>query len=133
MPIAEDLATILQTASVGTLGDTLFWGRGLTDTPDAQVAVQAYGGMAPVRAMTATVGSVAAERPRCQVVSRALEHSTAETTARSAWTALTNYKGTVNGTVILDVSPVQSPFYIGPDDQGRSLVAFNVDVWVKGA
>ena len=128
MSAASDLATVLQTAGIGTLGDDLFWGRGLTDTPDTQIAVQQYSGFSPEIAMTAVAGQVIAERPRCQIVCRAREYTVAEAQARLAWNALTNY----GAGSVLYVSPVQSPFYMGIDAQNRCLVGFNCDVWIAG-
>jgi hypothetical protein len=132
MSAASDLATVLQTAGIGTLGDDLFWGRGLTDTPDAQTSVQQYGGLPPEMAMTDVIGKVIAERPRCQIVCRANEYAVAEAQARLAWSALTNYKATPGAGSVMYVSPVQSPFSMGPDQQNRWLYGFNVDCWIEG-
>lgn len=131
MSIPEDVATILDAAMSLTIGTDLFWGRGLMDTPDTQVSVQVYGGFAPMLAMTSSVGSAVAERPRCQIMSRAAAYATAESNAQAAWNALQNYKGTVNGTVYLNISSVQSPFWMGIDAQNRCLMGFNVDLYVQ--
>jgi hypothetical protein len=131
MSVALDIATVLDSAMALTVGTNLFYGRRLSDTPDTQVAVQVYGGLAPARTMTATVGSVIAERPRCQVVSRAADYATAETNAQLAWDALQNYKGTVNGNVYLDMTCLQSPFWMGTDGMNRCLMGFNVDIYLS--
>jgi len=133
MSAASDVATVLHTAGIGTLGDTLFWGRGLTDTPDTQIAVQQYSGFSPEIAMTAVAGQVIAERPRCQIVCRAREYTVAEAQARLAWNALTNYGAAPGAGSLMHVTPVQSPFSMGPDEQNRWKVGFNVDCWIQGA
>lgn len=131
MPADKDIATILQTAGVGTIGTNLFWGQGLTDTPDAQGACTVYGSAPPDLVMTATVGSAVTERPRVQVVFRgALSDGgglAAFNKARDAWDNLQNYKGTVNSVNYLYITCLQSPFYMGKDEQGRPLYGFNVE------
>ena len=130
MSAAKDVATILDTALSGfTVGTNLFWGRGLTDTPDTQIGVVTYAGGPPELAMTGDVGSAIAEMARVQVVSRAAAYQTAEDNAQLAWNALQNYKGTVNGNTILFVTCLQSPFSLGPDGRNLMQVAFNVEVW----
>lgn len=131
MAADKDIATILVNASVGTLGTDLFYGQGLSDTPDAQGACTSYGSAPPDLAMTATVGSAITQRPRVQVVFRgALTDGggdAAMAKAVSAWNALQNYKATVNGTNYLYVTCLQSPFYMGKDEQGRPRYGFNVE------
>ena len=127
MGFAVDIGTILQTASVGTLGVSLFVGRGLPDAPDDAVAVIQYGGAPPVLKMTTTVGATHMERPRFQIVARSLDYAAAETKARNAWNALHGYAGTVNGTIYGYIQALQSPFYMGLDSNNRCRVAFNVE------
>lgn len=132
MAAAEDIATILAAVSgFGTIGTDVFHRLGLTDTPDAQVACTTYGSAPPDLTMTATVGSAVTERPRVQIVARGEMVSggaaAAEAKAQAAWNALQNYKGTVNGTNYLYVACLQSPFYMGKDEQGRPKFGFNVE------
>ena len=127
MGAAKDIATIIADATDFTIGTDLFYGRSLTDTPDTQIATATYGSFPPDLAMTSTVGSAITERPRVQVVSRALAYDTAEANAQSAWNALQNYKGTVNGTNYLFTTCLQSPFFMGLDDNNRVKVGFNVE------
>lgn len=131
MPADKDIATILQTAGVVTIGTDFFWGQGFTDTPDIQGHATVYGSAPPDLVMTSTVGSAVTERPRAQVAFRGELSDgggeAARTKAQSAWNALQNYKGTVNGTNYLYITCLQSPFYMGKDEQGRPRYGFNVE------
>lgn len=132
MAAALDIATILAAVSgFGTIGTDIFHGQGLTDTPDAQVACTTYGSSPPDLAMTSTVGSAVTERPRVQVVARGELNdgggAAAIAKAQAAWNALQNYSGTVNGTNYLYIACLQSPFYMGKDEQGRPRFGFNVE------
>lgn len=131
MGLAADIAAVIDAGSSLTLGTDLFAGRGLSDTPDTQVAFVVYGSGPPDLAMTATLGSAVAERPHFQVLSRAATYATAETNAKAAWDALQNYKGTQGGTTFLYITCPQSPFYLKLDDQNRVILAFNAEAVIQ--
>lgn len=139
MGMIEELGTLLQTASVGTLGTSLF----LNALPDATTGVAAavyeYPGM---QAMEKFGGSLPAwERPRVQVVVRSTAPPggsgiASPVNARAkvdlawrAFIAVTNQRvPTSTGSYYLRIEPLQSPALLERDDRGRVLFSFNAQV-----
>jgi hypothetical protein len=128
--LLDDLVTELQTAGVGTSGTTIFAGT-IPATPDACVALLHYASESPDRLMGATgVRATSVERPRVQVVARAMTYQAAESKARQALTAL-DWLGpkTIGGTRYFHVMALQRPpFFLRRDENDRTLMAFNVSV-----
>lgn len=128
MAFGEDVATLLQSAGVGTLGTTLFVGT-LPEAPDAAVAVLATGGAGPQYTISGTAYSV----ERAQVVVRATSYNAAQTTAAAAYSACLAWRnGVQNGTRYLSFTVLQNPFLLGLDDIMRPRFVFNVEGMKEG-
>lgn len=124
----DDIATALQSASVGTIGTDLFKGR-MPETPVACVSLQTYPGRAPQYVEEQSTPGY--ERPAFQVMVRNSDHATAETKARAAFDALTLIRNvTVGGTRFLAIRPYQSPFELSRDENDRVLYAFNFEAMI---
>lgn len=123
-----DVANYLQ-AQVGslTLGTNLFVGR-MPDTPDTCVALYEYGGSAPTEVMGAPA-TPPLENPRIQVATRAASYASAETLARSIWTALNGVLDeTLTATRYNIISAIQSPFPLERDSADRVIFVQNFDI-----
>lgn len=126
--LLDDIATLLTSAGVGTVGTTLFKST-MPDTPDTATAVIEYGGMPPVHHMATGPGAarVVIEQPAVQVLCRALDYPTARNLAETAFKALDGYSGTVN-TVRYWTYASQSPYLIQRDANDRVWLGFSVYV-----
>ena len=128
--ILDDAADLLSSGGIGTVGTNLFKGI-MPDIPDACVAVFETGGLPPVHAMASAVGQAVVERPRIQVLCRAAQYdyATARTKAHDVYKLLDGLPARdINGTAYKWIAAVQSPFFIGPDANGRVLISCNFDV-----
>lgn len=124
----EAAGTVLATAGVGVLGQTLFLSM-MPDSPDVAVAVYEYPGSPPVETMGA--GGPALDRPRIQVMCRAGrdDYPTARDLALAARTALAAVVDQTVGTVhLLRVASTGSVLPLGNDDKERPRVAVNFEV-----
>lgn len=105
----------------------LFYGR-LPNTPDYCLALIATGG-APPEGGYGSAG-IKFEHPTFQVVARGVkdDEQTPMTLAISAWTQLAEINAeALSGTTYLLVQPLQSPgTVLGPDEDGRPRVSFNI-------
>ena len=130
--ILDDVMTYLTSASVGlTAGTNLFAGT-LPDSPDKVCAIYETGGTQPVHAMGAGPGNALVERPRLQVVTRAVSYQSARQLAHNVFQAmdgLTNV--TINSTSYLLVQAVSSPAAMGLDGSGRPRLVMNFDIMKK--
>jgi len=130
--ILDDVMTLLGSASIGlTAGTNLFAGT-LPDAPDKACAIYETGGMFPIHAMGAGPGNALVERPRVQVVTRAMSYQSARQLAQNVFQAmdgLTN--ATINSTSYLLVSAVNSPAAMGLDGSGRPRLVMNFDIMKK--
>lgn len=130
--LLDDLADVLSSGGIGTVGTTLFKGL-LPPNPPAVTAVFAYGGAPPVWGMAPGPGTSLAERPRAQIVCRDTSLDAAEKQARDAWLLLDGLQRTINGVVYHAVYALQSPFQLMRDENNRESVAFNVEIVRKAA
>lgn len=132
MAFRNDLLTLLEAASVGTRGTTIFVGR------KAKIPVTSPGADTPILSLIVTGGTgpdyiqnqlaPAYQRPGCQLTARAFDPAAAETMARMAYNALAGIRNTVvsGGVHYLSIKPMQEPFEIDQDEAGRSRYVFNV-------
>lgn len=124
--ILDDIWDILSSGGVST--GILFKSR-LPDNVDTALALYETGGEAPIRSFQVTVGSVMAEQPRVQVLSRALSYQTARNNIHSVWKLLENVQNrTINSVRYLRIAAVQSPFMLERDANDRAVLACNFDV-----
>ena len=130
--ILDDMLTLLGGSSIGlTAGTNLFAGT-LPDAPDKACAVYETGGAFPIHAMGLGPGNALVERPRVQVVTRALSYQAARQLAQNVFQAmdgLTN--ATINSTSYLLVTAVQSPAAMGLDGRDRPRLVMNFDIMKK--
>ncbi len=122
----EELGDYLQTQGVGTLAEDLFLG-GLPDEPDAAVAIQEYQGEAP--AFAHGTSGVNIEQRRFQVIGRGLTSTAAGVLAQGANAVLIAVKNRIlGGTYYVGIYPLQSPFPLGKDGNGRYRFVCNYRV-----
>lgn len=131
--LLDDLAELLQTAGVGTLGETIFKGRLPMDAPhvlvqDAVLALIEVPGLPAERVHDGPGANI--EQPMIQVLSRGLPHDymEARTRAETAYLALDGLTNvTLSGTVYLWIVAQQPPFVLRHEDSmGRPHVVFTV-------
>lgn len=130
MSAAEDVRDYLVaqgltgTVNVGTL----------TESPDAQVAVLAYGGSPPVLAMGQH--NVIERITYLQVLVRGAKfgYEAAEAQAEAAFQLLRHALGvTVGGTFYDRIVVVGEPAQLVPDANERPRFVFNVEAWKRGS
>ncbi len=142
MPLLDDIATFLDAQSTaftllsGTEGDlakTI-----MLDHPavsDTIAVLYETGGSPNTYTFSTTTGSarVAIEKPSLQMLSRSSDYQIARNRAQTAYTILDGLAGqnlpTATGTLYLEITAVQTPFSIGPDDNDRPVISVNFDVW----
>jgi hypothetical protein len=126
-----DLAGVLQTAGVGTVGIDIFLSQ-LPLSPEDAISLGEYGGSPP----TWVFGDIAWEQPRVQVLVRTSHgYVTGRTKAQAAWSALASIKNEVlNSVLYLTVEPLQSPFELTREGDGDDITfAFNIEIWKQVA
>lgn len=130
--ILDDVMTYLGSAAVGlTAGTNLFAGT-FPDSPDKACAVYETGGLQPVHAMSGSPGNALVERPRVQIVTRAVSYQSARQLAQNVFQAMDGLTNTtINSTSYLLVSAVNSPAAMGLDGSGRPRLVMNFDIMKK--
>ena len=125
-----ELGTFLQTAGDGTLGTDLFLGP-LPDTPDVCTALYEYGGFAPEGDIGAG-GAIRYEFPRVQVAVRHTSYATGRAKIDTVCDRLCGISNeTLSGVYYVGAWPVQSPYLLDEDENGRWIFAVNFDVHKK--
>lgn len=130
--ILEELATLLQTAGIGTSGATLFKHALPAEGPVAanaapQVALIEIGGMAPVRTLDMPPNRY--ERPVVSVVIRGAPHGyqAARQKAQDAWDVLDGIANeTLSGARYLWIQAMRSPYWVRDDDLFRPILIFDI-------
>lgn len=125
------MTDVLDYLTTGGISTTSLFAGQMPASPDAAVCVYETGGLGPVKAMGNTAGQAKFERPRVQIVSRGARfgYADARAVAQEAFLLLDGMPSrSVNGRRYLWGSAIQSPFTMGADEQGRPLIAFNVDL-----
>lgn len=131
----DDIASLLVTAGVGTLGTNLFLsskavippGAGpyitLTETGGMGVGgFRGEGGRVQNKARSSTV------RPGAQVLVRASSYAAARSKSAAALVVLDGvWNTTINSVAYLSITARQEPTDAGVDEAGRAVVVFNID------
>ena len=127
MGMIEEIGAYLEAAGIGTQGTDLFL-NGLPPDPDAAVAIQEYGGEAPVF-VHGTAG-VSEERRRFQMTARAATVAAAMSQAQAGHALLCAIRNQALGgtTWYVGIYPLQSPWPLGKDENGRARVVCNYRV-----
>ena len=130
--ILDDVMTYLASASVGlTAGTNMFAGT-FPDSPDNACAIYETGGKQPIHAMSGSPGNALVERPRIQVITRAVSYQSARQLAQNVFQAMDGLTNTtINSTSYLLVRAVNSPTAMGLDGSGRPRLVMNFDIMKK--
>jgi hypothetical protein len=128
----EDIISLLVTGGVGVSNTSIF----LTSQgsiplgPGPYLLITETAGFAPERLHTDSDGrlnAAAYERPGAQLLARGANFIDVRAMSRAAWTVLDGrYNETINGTWYREITALQRPFDIGPDDAKRVRVVFNI-------
>lgn len=127
MGLIEEFGTYIDSASTRFTAGTNLFGNALPDEPNTATSLTEYGGGAPeyVFANDLPVN----ENQRVQVSCRSTSSTRARANAQAAWVAVSGIANeTLSGKSWLRAKPVQSPFLLRRDEQGRVIFAFNCDV-----
>ena len=126
MGLIEELGTYVATASTRfTLGTNAFLNN-LPDEPATASSFVEYGGGPPYFTLGGSLPKY--ERQRVQVACRSTSSVTARANVGAAWVAVSAIANTtLSSHGWLRAEPVQSPFLMRRDEQGRVLYAFNCD------
>jgi hypothetical protein len=131
--VLDDLGVFLQTAGLGTLGTSLFKGGWPLDAAggsvqDALLTLIEVPGLPPMYVHDDIAPSL--DQPVVQVVTRGAPYgyAAARTRAGQAWVALGSVRNQTLGTThYLWIRPLHAPHHaLGPDEQQRPRIAFNV-------
>lgn len=128
MSVLTGLGSVLQTAGVGTVGTSIFYGSLPMEAPDNAIALVEYGGAAPQWSFN----QIEWEQPRVQVLVRSVSgYVSARAWAHAAWEALAVVKNqAIGGVWYQQVAMLQSPFVLTLDERERQVTfVFNVEVW----
>ena len=124
----DDLMAVLVAAGVGTKSVDIF----ATSASQMPTGIGPYlslietGGTAPERTHN-TIHPPAYQRPGAQITVRAKSYAAARVMAKNAYDALGGVRNTtISGVWYREISPVQEPFDLGLDENGRARVVFNV-------
>jgi len=110
----------------GTAGGNVFVSQIPDSAPDTSVTIYETGGIGPSFGFASTEPLF--ETPGLQIVARSTSYATARANAESVYQALyapVNASLTGSTTYYLRVTPQQSPFDMGRDDNGRHQVVCN--------
>ena len=131
MTTVDALIAWLAAAGLGTAGTTLFGSLSVAIPNGAGPVTHLieYGGATPDE--TQTDDGTAIDRPRVQVTVHATSYSAADTQAQACHRALARVvnRTAADGMRYLRVAPIQAPFELGLDANGRAVVAFNLECW----
>ena len=131
--ILDELGAYLEGQGLGVRAQDLYLGS-LPESPDEVIALQETGAGPSVYVHEQASPSL--ERPTLQVLSRSESYESARTKAQSAYRMLSRL---VNSSLpssttlagsrrYLKVTPLQTPFSIGPDQNNRHRIVFNIQV-----
>ncbi len=130
--ILDDMLTHLGSSGVGLTAGINLFAATLPNSPDKACAVYEIGGAFPIHAMGAGPGNALVERPRVQIVTRAVSYQSARQLAHNVFQAMDGLTNkTINSTSYLLVSAVNSPTAMGLDDGHRPRIVMNFDIMKK--
>jgi hypothetical protein len=136
MPIARSIDSIIQRLvdeGVGVEGVTIAAGNDddaePTDQPE-YIVVHEYGGQQPEG--THNEGFLATRKPSFQIVAKAERYPDAGQLAERAFLAMNVMNETVKGIFFLKIRPMQDPFELPADRNGKARVAFNIETHRRG-
>jgi hypothetical protein len=127
MSLLDDIADVLSSGGLGTVGTTIFKGI-LPSTPDVAISLYETGGGPNVHAMAAGPGTALAERPHLQVVCRHPRTDGAKQAAQRTVQLLDALSRSINGIAYRSVYALQAPFFLQTDAGDRVEYAVNFEI-----
>ena len=127
----DDMVTLLETASLGTRGTSIFWGSGVR-VPDGDgpyLSLIETGGLSPI-VMHVSEQTPGYRRPSAQITARASDWTVARAKIEEVYQLFTNPRKQnvfINSVWYVSIDVVQDPFDLPPDDRGRVRCAFNIN------
>ena len=126
MALLDDLGDILTSGSTGVFGTDILVGR-MPDTPAVCLSLAETGGL--TGSYTLQTGPAFLERPRVQVLSRALTSAAAHARSKMVETVLDGLRNrTKNGTLYHWAQAVQPAFLMEYDANQRPVLAQNFEI-----
>lgn len=124
MGLVEELGTFLDTASTRfTLGTNLYL-QMLPDEPHTAASITEYPGAAPTQVFAGDLPAF--ENARVAITCRSTSSATARANAHAAWVAVQKIANeSLSSVSWLRASPIQSPFLLKRDAQGRDVFQFS--------
>lgn len=135
-PIARTIDSIIQRLvdqGVGIEGTTIAAGNDDVAEPVDQaeyIVVHEYGGQFPEG--THNEGHLAQRKPSFQIVAKADRYPNAGQLAERAFLAMNVVNTTIKGIFFLKIRPMQDPFELPADRNGKARVAFNIETQRRG-
>jgi|SRR5579864_8535052 len=129
MPWLEEIVNVLENASVGVAGATIFAGSRAIIPAGAGpfLSVRETGGTKPLKTQETTGSHVAYQEPGAQVVVRGADEVFTRAMTVNAYNALLAVRNqTILGTWYLWINALQEPIDLGLDGQQRIKLAFNI-------
>jgi hypothetical protein len=124
--VLDDIGDLVSTGGVST---TQYLGF-LPERPDEALGFFESGGLGPVHAMAGGPGLAVEEAAGIQVIRRSASYRRARVEMAVIFRLLDGFGDRVlDGTRYSWIEAVQSPFSLGQDESGRSMVACNFLVW----
>lgn len=120
--VLDDLIDITTSGGVTTTKYAGF----MPETPDDALQFLETGGMGAVHAMSSVAGAAVEENPSVQIIRRSPSYRRARVEMNFIWRMLDGLGDrTINGTRYFWIEAMQSPFPLGQDESGRSLISCN--------
>jgi len=124
--LVDEVGAYITAQALVPVGFTLRLGAS-TDTPDNLIVVREYMGAMPHYNHSLT--GIGYENPRLQIECRSKNYLQARTTAEAIYRKLATVSEQVlSGCRYLRITPLQSPFLMGRDANGRERIIFNSEV-----
>lgn len=122
--LLDSLAEYLEQRGHGARNVTLFVGN-LPASPDSVIVLRDYAGSPPQYKQDSVLP--AWEMPRFQMLIRDPGYAGARQKARSVWEALHISNTLMNGVLLISSRPLQAPFGLGKDENGREQYVANFE------
>ena len=123
---------IASNSTAWTTGTNLFKGYEPANAPDTSTFLHEHAGPPPEFVFSSS--TPAWEQPRLQVVNRSTDYQTAMNNAQAHYKLLIGQVNTIlkpsssaTGVTYLNIEAVQSPFYLGQDDNARHRYGCNYE------
>jgi len=124
--LLDDIDDLLTTGGVAT---TIYRGF-MADRPNDAVAIIETGGLPPIKGMADGPGEALFERATVQITRRSTSYDTARDSMHTIYTLLDGVtQRTINSTRYSMIAALQSPFGLGRDESGRTMLGCNFTCW----